>query len=108
MKDTVILPRELTDEMAEAIAFEALCCGGMAYSAYEALIAAAPVDAAWTSIEDGLPESDKEFLKVIVFETLNQRVTHDYFVEPHKMFDYFDDYVTHWMYLPDAPSLPKL
>lgn len=30
-KEYVRIPRELTDHIAEAIAFEARCCGGIAY-----------------------------------------------------------------------------
>ena len=47
MTDTITLPRELTDEIAEAIAKEARCCGGIAYDIWEAIVAAAPVDDGW-------------------------------------------------------------
>ena len=40
-KEYVRIPRELTDHIAEAIAFEARCCGGIAYDIYEAIIKAA-------------------------------------------------------------------
>lgn len=40
-KEYVRIPRELTDHVAEAIAFEARCCGGIAYDIYEAIIKAA-------------------------------------------------------------------
>ena len=40
-KEYVRIPRELTDHIAEAIAFEARCCGGSAYDIYEAIIKAA-------------------------------------------------------------------
>lgn len=38
-----LVPKELTDPMAEAIAFHANCCGGVAADAWEAALAAAPV-----------------------------------------------------------------
>lgn len=38
----VIVPREMTDEIGEAIALEAKCCGGIALDIYNAAIAAAP------------------------------------------------------------------
>lgn len=37
-----LVPIELTDEIAEAIAMEARCCGGIALDIYEAMLAAAP------------------------------------------------------------------
>ena len=54
--ETITLPRELTDNMAEAIAFEANCCGGVASDIWEALVAAAPVDDGWVACSDRLPE----------------------------------------------------
>lgn len=38
----VMVPREMTDEIGEAIALEAKCCGGIALDIYNAAIAAAP------------------------------------------------------------------
>ncbi|WP_455424835.1 hypothetical protein [Dryocola sp. LX212] len=37
-----LVPKELTDPMAEAIAYHANCCGGVAADAWEAALAAAP------------------------------------------------------------------
>lgn len=37
-----LMPLEMTDEIGEAIAMEARCCGGIALSIYEAALAAAP------------------------------------------------------------------
>lgn len=37
-----LMPLEITDEIAEAIAMEARCCGGIALCIYEAALAAAP------------------------------------------------------------------
>ncbi|CAI1579725.1 Uncharacterised protein [Serratia proteamaculans] len=37
-----LMPIEMTDEIAEAIAMEARCCGGIALCIYEAALAAAP------------------------------------------------------------------
>jgi hypothetical protein len=37
-----LMPIEITDEIAEAIALEARCCGGIALCIYEAALAAAP------------------------------------------------------------------
>lgn len=38
LKDFVLMPRDLTDEIAEAIAKEANCCGGIAHAIYVAAI----------------------------------------------------------------------
>jgi len=38
----VLLPKEITDSIAEAIAYQAHCCGGVALDIYEAILAAAP------------------------------------------------------------------
>lgn len=37
-----LVPKTITDNMAEAIAYQAHCCGGVALDIYEALLAAAP------------------------------------------------------------------
>lgn len=39
-----LMPLEMTDEIGEAIAMEARCCGGIALCIYEAALAAAPGD----------------------------------------------------------------
>lgn len=38
----VMVPKEMTDEIGEAIAMQANCCGGIALDIYDAMIAAAP------------------------------------------------------------------
>lgn len=40
--EILLMPAELTDEMAEAIASRANCCGGGAFDIWEAIKAAAP------------------------------------------------------------------
>lgn len=40
----VMVPKEMTDEIGEAIAMQANCCGGIALDIYDAMIAAAPHD----------------------------------------------------------------
>lgn len=38
--DYVIIPAEMSDEIAEAIAHNANCCGGIAYDIYQAILQA--------------------------------------------------------------------
>ncbi|UJA61020.1 hypothetical protein L1E13_04155 [Enterobacter hormaechei] len=38
----VLVPKEMTDDIGEAIAMQASCCGGIALDIYEAMLAAAP------------------------------------------------------------------
>lgn len=38
----VLVPKEMTDEIGEAIAMQANCCGGIALDIYDAMLAAAP------------------------------------------------------------------
>lgn len=102
----MILPRELTDEMAEAIALQANCCGGIAHSIYEALVEVAPSDAAWTSVKDALPDEAEACL--IFCRDGFRRIgflDRDDWAFNGKYYD--KSFVTHWMYLPDAPSVPK-
>lgn len=40
----MMVPKEMTDEIGEAIAMQANCCGGIALDIYDAMIAAAPHD----------------------------------------------------------------
>lgn len=37
----VMVPKEMTDEIGEAIAMQANCCGGIALDIYDAMLAAA-------------------------------------------------------------------
>lgn len=38
----VLVPKEMTDAIGEAIAMQANCCGGIALDIYDAMLAAAP------------------------------------------------------------------
>lgn len=38
----VMVPKEMTDEIGEAISMRARCCGGIALDIYDAMLAAAP------------------------------------------------------------------
>ncbi|MFR0090137.1 DUF551 domain-containing protein [Klebsiella pneumoniae] len=68
----VMVPKEMTDEIGEAIAMQANCCGGIALDIYDAMIAAAPHDTpalnsvqsvvhvsdGWIPVSERMPEDD--------------------------------------------------
>ncbi|HHL1334004.1 TPA: DUF551 domain-containing protein [Klebsiella pneumoniae] len=55
----VMVPKEMTDEIGEAIAMQANCCGGIALDIYDAMIAAAPHDTpALNSVQSVVHVSD--------------------------------------------------
>ncbi|MDQ5267291.1 DUF551 domain-containing protein [Klebsiella pneumoniae] len=56
----VMVPKEMTDEIGEAIAMQANCCGGIALDIYDAMIAAAPHDTpALNSVQSVVTVPDK-------------------------------------------------
>jgi hypothetical protein len=61
----------------------------------------------WIKCSDHKPDSSGEFL---VYETLNNRVQHDYWVPDDcaalglGFWNHYANYVTHWMPLPTAPE----
>ncbi|WP_158783709.1 DUF551 domain-containing protein [Pantoea sp. BAV 3049] len=58
----------------------------------------------WIKCSDELPQFEGEY---IVYETLNNRVAHDYWMEPEPaegFWNHYDTSVTHWMPLPAAPE----
>lgn len=63
----------------------------------------------WINCSDHKPDSSGEFL---VYETLNNRVQHDYWVTDDcaalglGFWNHYANYVTHWMPLPAAPEKP--
>ena len=66
----------------------------------------------WIPVSERLPDgeigSQTEYL---VYETLNNKVQHDYFMIPSDesspFWNYYFDNVTHWMPLPAAPEQNK-
>ncbi|MCG5574298.1 DUF551 domain-containing protein [Klebsiella pneumoniae] len=67
----VMVPKEMTDEIGEAIAMQANCCGGIALDIYDAILAAAPqspgsepatVPGKWIPVREQMPPSRHEVL----------------------------------------------
>ncbi|MGN8268275.1 DUF551 domain-containing protein [Klebsiella pneumoniae] len=68
----VMVPKEMTDEIGEAIAMQANCCGGIALDIYDAMLAAAPHDTPalnsvqsvvtvpgkWIPVSERMPDDD--------------------------------------------------
>ena len=117
--ETITLPRELTDNMAEAIAFEANCCGGIASDIWEALVAAAPADNGWVKCSDRLPEPEAPVLILLngIQRIGEIRWGHPSHEESYTSFRYWDDPendgrdwdwfdITHWRPLPSLPTGP--
>lgn len=97
----------------EQAAFRARLC-------WAAMLAAAPqlpgsdpatVPGKWIPVSERMPENKPGCYKYLVFETLNNRVNHDYWNVPDKgddaftpFWNYYGEHVTHWMPLPAAPQ----
>ncbi|MGV4259642.1 DUF551 domain-containing protein [Citrobacter freundii] len=68
----------------------------------------------WIPVSERMPENKPGCYKYLVFETLNNRVNHDYWNVPDKgdevftpFWNYYGEHVTHWMPLPVAPQEVK-
>lgn len=64
----------------------------------------------WIPVNERLPENKPGSYKYLVFETLTNRVSHDYWNVPGAgeeftpFWNHYGDYVTHWMPLPAGPK----
>lgn len=68
----------------------------------------------WIPVSERMPENKPGCYKYLVFETLNNRVNHDYWNVPDRgddaftpFWNYYGEHVTHWMPLPVAPQEVK-
>lgn len=50
----VMVPKEMTDAIGEAIAMQANCCGGIALDIYDAMLAAAPQQEVKSALKHGM------------------------------------------------------
>ena len=121
----VMVPKEMTDEIGEAIAMQANCCGGIALDIYDAMIAAAPHDTpalnslqsvdsvtgGWIPVSERMPEDSGRYWCYV--EEQNDLGKSHYqwncswngdrwWVESEG-----GGIVTHWMQLPAAPQEVK-
>ncbi|WP_311103843.1 DUF3850 domain-containing protein [Klebsiella pasteurii] len=95
---------------------------------FKAMLAAAPQDTpalnslqsvdsvadTWIPVSERMPENKPGCYKYLVFETLNNRVNHDYWNVPDKgdeaftpFWNYYGEHVTHWQPMPAAPQEVK-
>lgn len=81
-----------------------------------ATIAAVPqvVPGKWIPVREQKPENKPGSYEYLVFETLNNRVNHDYWNVPSEVdnaftpfWNHYGENVTHWMPLPSAPQEVK-
>ncbi|EPS1598991.1 DUF551 domain-containing protein [Klebsiella pneumoniae] len=116
----VMVPKEMTDEIGEAIAMQANCCGGIALDIYDAMLAAAPHDTpalnslqsvdgvtgGWIPVSERMPDENAEQQVLACFK--GGDISTLYYFEGR----WDDAYgivpirqdVTHWMPLPAAPQ----
>ena len=72
----------------------------------------APVVPGWIPVSERIPEDKPWCYEYLVFETLNNRVAHDYWNVPDAgeftpFWNHYGEYVTHWMPLPASPQEVK-
>ncbi|HCU0656795.1 TPA: DUF551 domain-containing protein [Klebsiella quasipneumoniae] len=114
-----MVPKEMTDEIGEAIAMQANCCGGIALDIYDAMLAAATHDTpalnslqsvdgvtgGWIPVSERMPDENAEQQVLACFK--GGDISTLYYFEGR----WDDAYgivpirqdVTHWMPLPAAP-----
>lgn len=104
----VMMPKEMTDEIGEAISMQARCCGGIALDIYAAILAAAPqspgsepatVPGKWIPVSERMPERG-DYLVTDGCDFDVQLFNGEQFIPGFV----WEDKITHWMPLPAAPQ----
>lgn len=119
----VMVPKEMTDEIGEAIAMQANCCGGIALDIYDAMIAAAPHDTpalnslqsvdsvtgGWIPVSERMPEAEGHYLVWANASRIDGYCDHLAIAtyQGGEWSNEFNWLVTHWMPLPAAPQEVK-
>lgn len=90
--------------------------------AFKAMLTAAPqlpgsepatVPGKWIPVSERMPSNEPGSYEYLVYETLNNRVQHDYWNSEgehsnlESFWNHYGNYVTHWMPLPAAPQEEK-
>lgn len=126
--NSLVIPDEMTPEQAyeigdyhgDPVDVFARGANWMRQHIIDSTLAAAPqspgsepatVPGKWIPVREQMPESKPGSYEYLVFETLNNRVNHDYWNAPDKgddaftpFWNYYGGHVTHWMPLPAAPQ----
>ncbi|MEK6203317.1 MAG: DUF551 domain-containing protein [Psychrobacter sp.] len=61
----------------------------------------------WISVDDRLPETDILFKEFLVYDNLNNKVSHDYWNNEQREWNHYQNHVTHWMPLPEFSEVTK-
>lgn len=61
----------------------------------------------WISVDDRLPETDVLFKEFLVYDNLNNKVSHDYWNNEQREWNHYQNHVTHWMLLPEFSEVMK-
>lgn len=96
--------RDLNDERENGFLERAIGWNACLAEVQRLNATAQPVSDGWIRCTDRLPDAEGKYL---VYETLNNRVNHDYWMEPEPaegFWNHYDMNVTHWMPLPAAPG----
>ncbi|WP_227643059.1 DUF551 domain-containing protein [Klebsiella pneumoniae] len=116
----VMVPKEMTDEIGEAIAMQANCCGGIALDIYDAMLAAAPHDTpalnspqsvdsvtgGWIPVSERMPEAEGHYLVWANASRIDGYCNHLAMAtyQGGEWSNEFNWLVTHWMPLPAGPK----
>ncbi|HCD6067921.1 TPA: DUF551 domain-containing protein [Klebsiella oxytoca] len=119
----VMVPKEMTDAIGEAIAMHANCCGGIALDIYEAMLEAAPHDTPalnslqsvdsvvgrWVPVSERMPEDGQHIIifcddAFVLSAQYRDGEFFDVVRDGDEFFETTSRCVTHWMPLPAAPQ----